>query len=103
MKVDLNGLNGPALDGVSSAHRNSSDAAATSALSSESPLGEDTATLTADSARVKELTVMALDSASLRQDKIEALRQAIQNGEYKLDPRKMAEAMIEQSSGPAAR
>ena len=101
MKVDLNGLNGPALDSVSSAQRSPSDAAASS-VESESQLGEDTATLSTDSAQVNALAAKALESALVRQDKIEALRQAIQNGEYKIDPGKIADAMLEQSSGARA-
>lgn len=99
MKVDLNGLTGPLLDGVSSPQRSPAEPTATSASDNESALGEDTATLSADSTRVKALVAQALSTGSVRQDKIDALRQAIQNGDYQVDAAKIAEAMIEQSQG----
>jgi flagellar biosynthesis anti-sigma factor FlgM len=96
MKVDLNGLTGPALDGVKSPQRSPSESTAASATNSEATVG-DAATLSVDSARVNSLVAKALDAAAIRQDKVEALRQAVQNGEYEVDPAQIAEAMIRQS------
>jgi flagellar biosynthesis anti-sigma factor FlgM len=96
MKVDLNGLTGPALDGVKSPQRAPSDATATSAAGTEPTVGEDAATLTVGSASVNSLVAKALDAPDIRLDKVEALRQAVQNGEYQLDPAQIAEAMIRQ-------
>jgi negative regulator of flagellin synthesis FlgM len=96
MKVDLNGLTGSALDGVKSPQRAPSDTTATSAAGTEPTVGEDAATLSVGSANVNSLVAKALDAPDVRQDKVEALRQAVQNGEYKLDPAQIAEAMIRQ-------
>jgi flagellar biosynthesis anti-sigma factor FlgM len=94
MKVDLNGLTGSTLDGIKSPQRTPSEAAP--AVSTESAVGEDAATLSVDSARVNSLVAKALSVSEVRQDKVEALRQAVENGEYKVDPAKIAEAMIRQ-------
>jgi flagellar biosynthesis anti-sigma factor FlgM len=100
MKVDLNALNGPALDGVTSPQRSKPEAGATSAANAEPVVGEDIATLSVDRVHVDALVAKALDASPIRQDKVDALRQAIQNGEYKVDPVNIAEAMIQQSKGP---
>ena len=97
MKVDLNGLTGPTLDGVKSSQRTPAEAAATSAGGAEAATGEDAATLSVGSSSVNSLVAKALDAPAIRQDKVEALRQAVQNGEYKVNPALIAEAMIRQS------
>ena len=99
MKVDLNGLNGPAMDGIASPQRAMPEPCVTSAANAEPAVGEDTATLSVDRVHVDALAAKALDASPIRQDKVEALRQAIQHGGYKVDPVKVAEAMIEQSKG----
>ena len=95
MKVDLNGLTNPTLDNVKSPQR--TPAEATSAAGSEPAVGEDAATLSVGSASVNSLVTKALDAPAIREDKVEALRQAVQNGDYKVDPAQIAEAMIRQS------
>jgi len=95
MKVDLNGLAGSALDGIKSPQRTPSETAPTT--STDPTAGEDAATLSVDSARVNSLVAKALDAPDIRHDKVEALRQAVQNGEYAVDPAQIAEAMIRQS------
>lgn len=97
MKVDLNGIDSSTLSNVTSTQRGQTAAAATSAIQAESEIGEDKATLSSDSASVDALTAKALQSSEVRQDKIEALRQAVKNGSYKIEPDKIAEAMIRQS------
>lgn len=97
MKVDLNGLTGSALDGIKPPQRTPSEASAASSAGNEPGIAEDAATLSVDSARVNSLVAKALDATAVRQDKVEALRQAVQNGEYKLDAAQIAEAMIRES------
>ena len=75
MKVDLNGLTGSALDGIKSPQRTPSETAPTT--STDPTAGEDAATLSVDSARVNSLVAKALDAPDIRQDKVEALRQAV--------------------------
>jgi flagellar biosynthesis anti-sigma factor FlgM len=94
MKVDLNGLAGSTLDGIKSPQRTASQAVATSATSADPAIGEDAATLSVGSASVNSLVAKALDAPAIRADKVQALRQAVQNGEYKLDAVQIAEAMI---------
>jgi flagellar biosynthesis anti-sigma factor FlgM len=95
MKVDLNGLTGSALDGIKSPQRTPSETA--SAASTDPATGEDAATLSVDGARINSLVAKALDAPDVRQDKVEALRRAVQNGEYVVDPAHIAEAMIRHS------
>jgi negative regulator of flagellin synthesis FlgM len=95
MKVDLNGLTGSTLDGINSPQRTPSPTAP--GASTEPAVGEEAATLSVDSARVNSLVAKALDAPDIRQDKVESLRQAVQNGEYKVDPSQIAEAMIRQT------
>ena len=55
---------------------------------------EDTTTLSYDRANISTLTSQALSSPDIRQDKVEALRQAISSGQYKAAPGQIAEAML---------
>lgn len=55
-------------------------------------------TLSVDSASISSFATKALESPSLRQDKIDSLRQAITSGQYKLDPSKIAGSMIDEGA-----
>jgi len=59
--------------------------------------GEDTASLSFDRASVGSLVSQAMASPEVRQDKVDALRQAISNGQFKIEPDKIAEAMLKES------
>jgi flagellar biosynthesis anti-sigma factor FlgM len=97
MKVDLNSVDSSTLSSVTSAQRGQNANAAASATPAEPEVGEDKTTLSSDSASIKALTTKAMESSEVRQDKIEALRQAIKSGQYKIEPDKIAQAMIQQS------
>ncbi len=101
MKVDLNGPDPSSLSELTSTNITSAQGQVVSPQVSGSPvepaIGEDTATLSSDRFSPQSLTAKALESSEVRQDKVEALRQAVQNGDYKIDPAKIAEAMIRQS------
>lgn len=56
----------------------------------------DRATLTADSASLNSLVGLALNSPQVRQDKVDSLSQSINNGEYELDPAKIASSMLDE-------
>jgi len=58
---------------------------------------EDKATLSFDHASVDALASQAMSSTEVRQDRVDALRQAISNGQYKVEPDKIAEAMLQES------
>lgn len=101
MKVDLNSVDQSTLDSVSSAQRN---APSVQSSGSEPVRGdEDAATFSGSSASVDSLVAKALDATSLRADKIEALRQAVQNGTYQVDPGDIAEAMIREFNEPGSK
>jgi len=55
---------------------------------------EDRTTFHSDSASVQSLTSQAMNSAAIRQPKVEALRQSVNDGTYQIDPAKIAEAFI---------
>ena len=95
MKVDLTGLTGSTLDNVKSSPRTPSDSAPAS--NAEPSVGQDAATLSVDGARVESLVAKALSTSEIRSDRIEALRQAVQSGQYAVDPAQIAEAMIRSS------
>jgi negative regulator of flagellin synthesis FlgM len=62
---------------------------------SSTPNVEDKASLSVDSLSVSALQAQAMNAPEIRQDKVEALRQSIENGEYKLEPEKIARAILE--------
>jgi negative regulator of flagellin synthesis FlgM len=68
-----------------------------SGTKSEPAAEEDTATLPLDNENTKALIAKALSFPETRQDKIEALRRAITSGEYRIEPDKVAEAILHES------
>ena len=58
---------------------------------------EDHATLTSDSTSVGSLVSTALNSPEVRQDKVDSLRQAINSGQYEIDPTSIAASMVGES------
>ena len=57
---------------------------------------EDRTTFKSDSASVSSLVSQAMNSPEIRQDRVDQLKQAISGGQYKLDPRAIADAMIDE-------
>jgi negative regulator of flagellin synthesis FlgM len=55
---------------------------------------EDKATLSSDSLDTSALEAQALASPEVRQDKVEALRQQVQNGQYKVDADEIAKSIL---------
>jgi flagellar biosynthesis anti-sigma factor FlgM len=64
------------------------------ASKSGGPQGEDRTTLS-DAASVDSLVSKALSSPEVRQDKVDSLKQAVNSGQYDLDPAKIAGAMVD--------
>lgn len=56
---------------------------------------QDRTTLSSDKNQIKALTVQALSSPEVRQDKVAALRQAVQSGQYDVSPGKIADSMLD--------
>jgi len=61
------------------------------------PNVEDKTSLSSDALSVSSLTTQAMEAPSVRQDRVEALRQKVQNGEYNLDANKIAQAILQQN------
>jgi flagellar biosynthesis anti-sigma factor FlgM len=92
VRVDLNG---PALGEVnpSEAGKNTEVPVGQAAAA----LQEDTASFSTGHATIADLSVQALSSPEVRQQKVDALRNAIQSGEYQIDPGAIADTMIQES------
>jgi flagellar biosynthesis anti-sigma factor FlgM len=95
VKVDLNAPDVSTLSSVTLPQHEKPGTTGVSATDIDPQIGEDRATLSGDS--VTALAAKALAVGEVRQDKVEALRRAIQNGEYRIEPSQIAEAMIRQS------
>ena len=67
----------------------------TASKAPSAPSVEDKASLSVDTLSVSSLETQTMAAPAVRQDKIDALRQAIQNGEYKVEPDKVAQAILE--------
>lgn len=59
---------------------------------------EDTATLSTDSVSIRSLAAQAMQTPEIRQDKVEALRQAISTGNYKIDPMQIAGSILSEKA-----
>jgi len=57
----------------------------------------DKVTLSLDTSGMASLQATALSQPEIRSDKIQALRQAISTGQYKIEPDKIAEALVNES------
>jgi negative regulator of flagellin synthesis FlgM len=78
-----------------SSELNSQQVSAQNAAKSNSAAQEDRATLTSDSTSVGSLVSKALESPEVRQDKVDSLRQAVESGQYKLEPDKIAASIVD--------
>jgi flagellar biosynthesis anti-sigma factor FlgM len=92
MRIDLNAIIPNAPDPGQSTK--SGSRTASSASSSEGPAGADTAKLSQDLGRVQELASQVSQLPEIRQDKVEALQRAIEEGSYRVTPGQAAEALI---------
>ena len=50
--------------------------------------------LAGDTVSLSSLTAQTMQMSTMRQEKVNALRQQLENGEYNIDPRGTAEAML---------
>ena len=58
--------------------------------------GEDRTTFTSDSSSVNSLVSKAMTSPEIRQELVGQLKQAIESGQYKLEPSAIASSMIDE-------
>jgi negative regulator of flagellin synthesis FlgM len=94
MRIDLNSIS---LNEISPNQVDREEQARKAGKASSAPNVEDKASLSVDALSVSSLEEQAMSAPPVRQDKVEALRQAIQNGEYKPEPEKIAQAILEQN------
>jgi negative regulator of flagellin synthesis FlgM len=87
MKVDFNSLASMLPTALSAQAAGKNTAATESAT-------DDRVTLGSSDSVVQSLTAQALETPQVRQDKIDQIREAINNGSYSLDPHAIADAMI---------
>ena len=97
MKVDLNSLNLNTLNldrttlGQAQAHPARS-------ANTEDVQGQDVTDFSHDNTDIQSLATQVLTTPTIRQDKVDALRQAIASGNYVVEPEKVADAMLQDSS-----
>jgi flagellar biosynthesis anti-sigma factor FlgM len=60
--------------------------------------GEDRTTLTSDSTSIDSLVSTALNSPEVRQDLVDSLKQAVNSGQYELDPGKIAASIVDEQA-----
>jgi flagellar biosynthesis anti-sigma factor FlgM len=88
------GLDSSTPDPIVTPRGNNNDATSTNQVHNA---GEDTTALAFDRTNIGALASQAMASADVRQDKVDALRQAINSGQYKVEPDKVADAMLQES------
>lgn len=89
MKIDL----GSAVASQAVMERSSKPLSSTSNNAASSSISGDRTTFSSGSS-VKSLTSQAMNTPEVRQDKVDALRQSISNGDYKVDPNKIASSIV---------
>jgi len=100
MRIDVN--YGP--QQISDSNRTSAqNTAAADNSAAKSALGEDQAQLSGAHVQVQALAAQASHLPEVREGRVQALRQAIQSGQYHVSPEKVAGAlMVEMTSRSAA-
>jgi negative regulator of flagellin synthesis FlgM len=98
MKLDprLSLTGQPTADPIKKADAKSVDGGQVQSKSQESStrLREDTVTLSSSAADVQRLTASLNDVPEVRSDRVQALQQRIQTGNYAVDREKLADALI---------
>lgn len=93
MKIEIGAASTSQLDVERSARQVSS-----SNIGSSQGVAKDYTTLQSDSATVQSLVQQALSLPDVRQDKVDAVRQSVNSGQFQIDPQKIASAMIAEST-----
>jgi negative regulator of flagellin synthesis FlgM len=91
MRVNLNGLVAGQIASEKDAKKVSGENRALS-----QGISQDRTTLSSDTVAVSSLASQAMETAPIRQDRVDSLRQAIEQGQYKLEPDKIAEAILQE-------
>jgi flagellar biosynthesis anti-sigma factor FlgM len=64
---------------------------------SSAPSVEDTTSLSVGTLSIASITSKAMTSPQIRQDRVDALRQSIQSGDYKVEADQVAHAILNQN------
>jgi flagellar biosynthesis anti-sigma factor FlgM len=91
MRIDLFNSTASELSSELTSQKIATENAAKSDLSATG----DRATLTSDSASVSSLASTALSSPEVRQGMVDSLKQAVNSGQYELNPGKIAASMVD--------
>jgi len=94
MRIDLNHFAASQLGGEASTKKVSGQNAAVSDANNS----EDRTTLSSGSASLQSLVSTAMNTPEVRQDLVDNLRMAINNGQYKLDPSAIASSMLDEQA-----
>ena len=94
MRIDL--IDSTASEMVGELNSQSANTGKSAPVSTGAP--EDRTTLTSGSAAVSRSTSQAMSSPEIRQEMVQSLQQAIQSGQYQLEPDQIAGAMIDEQA-----
>ena len=90
MRIELN--NGP--QSVPESNRSGAQNAPSGGLSATNGLGEDQAQLSGAHLQVQALAAQAAQLPEVREERVQALRQAVQSGQYHPSPENVAGAIL---------
>ena len=93
MRIDLYNTAASQISSGASSQQVSPNTPSTASVNSE-----DRATLSSDSTSVSSLVSQALSYPEVRQDKVDSLKQSIANGQYELDPTKIAGSILDEQA-----
>jgi len=94
MRIDLNQVAASQIASEASPKQVNAENTAASDLANVS----DRTTLTSTQQSLNTLVSTAMSSPEIRQDRVDSLKQAISNGTYELDPKKIASSMIDEQA-----
>ncbi len=94
MRIDLNQVAASQIANETSP----SPVNAENVAASDSGAADDRTTLTSTQQSLSALVSTAMSSPDIRQDRVDSLKQAIDNGTYELDPAKIASSMIDEQA-----
>lgn len=92
MRIDLNHAAASQL----ASELNSQQVNAQQPAASSSAGSEDRTTLSSTDQSVSTLVSTAMSTPEVRQDKVDALKEAVSSGQYKLDPHAIAGSMLDE-------
>jgi flagellar biosynthesis anti-sigma factor FlgM len=99
MRVNLN----PSPEAPDVGQGTPAGARANTANAAGQALGEDSAQLSSDQARVQSFAAQVNNLPEIRQEKVDALRRVIREGSYEVSPEQTADAMLSEAQvRPAA-